>query len=1026
MSFRCQFLSIYTNQKRIDALYSSGDPAQVNIFQRELQALQKSPDGYNLASYLLQQHSKNCQYFGALTYAVVIQNLHHLEDERLHEIVSTIHAHIRQLTLDPSQLLGNLFIVKKLMSNLSLLYVKYHKQFKNPVWLFMEIFGAQSHGSHQDFASCISSLPPTQFVLLLVFFSIIIEDILKLNDYNSAIHVAVHDNLVPLLVVVFEYLLYLRENHQLLEEMDSQALLTLNSWMMYIPNTNGDSRYDYDQIASFIRFLFSHFQNSVDPNNLVQLSVSRQCLLIFNEILELNPSILSLELKLALYAILFDTNQWGTHFMNNVLFTDRMEQYSEEVNSFVDLVLTVLQLNSIRLSKSILEETTQNILSIAHRLSAIPGVPFVDENVSERLLVFWEDFAIVYHDSSDIFVTIFEANPDPAFRERFDAERNRIFDEIARVHWKKLHIPELSTYKAIRADFVSYRSSIAELFLVIYSLLNAPFYKMMTESLILSIQQFPSNYQLIADIEATLYLLFKINEDTVYFESQANALAPFSLQIFQSGIISTFKQLPPDDEANQLFYSTFVQYLSSNEFFFKTPEGSVFLGEVFDLLFPIIMNGSKNLSLFASKTATKICEECSKNLLGFLPNLEVIVVEMLENPSIDSLIRLRMFNAYSVIARRIKDPQEHSRIVFQLVLSVQEAGTAMMEAAGPSLTEVQEEYLISLLSCLVNIGKGSALPDDIIDEMLTQEEQAHMKFWKEDPLGVKQLVYSIVEKFSLEYNPLSQKTLVIEKCTLVLRCGLGERLGGPFEFSNETITRYLIALMDVTTNPNAVPYIYSLIETLIGINFREMDPQLVHQLITRVFTERLEFLKTDPDMIKSAINVFSKIIECKPSLIVHSEIFTGPIVAFALDGLNANELFIVKSALKFWSNLLNLKNGTKENQDKVTELFVSHNLGKLVTSNSLRSFFKAPRSNLEYYYMIFRGVLGKFPLQSKTWVIQSLNEDPQINRTKITDKDLELFVHKLMITRGRRTANEVLKAFWLTVNGFVEYNSQTF
>lgn len=998
---------------------------QVNEYQKELQALQRSPEGYSLAGYLLQQNSKNCKYFGALTYAVVIRSSNDLDEGRIKELVYVLHSNIKQLAADPSQIRGNLFIIRKLMSDLSLLYVKYHNYYVSPIWLFIEALGSNHGSDPQEFAFAVSQLPSLLFALLLILFTVLIEDVVKFNDYKSSVHAALHRDVFPLLVVIYEYILYLSENNQLDQELDSQALTTLNSWMQYIANANGDTKYNETQVSCFIRYLFIHFQTGVDVNQPDLISSAHQSFLIFDEILEINPTLLSMELKLSLYRVLFDNNQWGQEFMERVIFTDLKEEYSDEINAFVELVLVVLQLNSVRLSKTILEGTTQNILSIAHRLTAMTG-PYEDENISGRMLVFWEELANVYQDSSDVFEAMFESQSDTEFKIRFEGEKTRILNEVARVYWKKLHLPDLPTYTSIKADFNSYRSSVADFFLVMYSLEKAPFYEVMVDSLIENINQLPSDPLVIADIEATLFLLFKINEDLVYFESQANALFPLSLRVFQNGIIGAFQHLPLNDPANAVFYATNVQYLASNEFFFKTAEGSVYLGALFDLLFPIIMSDSRILSLLASKTALTICDVCSNNLAGFLPNLEIIVIEMLKNPSIDSLIRLRMFKAFTVIARSIPLPQEHGRIVSGLITGVRDAGDAMMGAAGESLSDIQEEYLISLLSCLVNIAKGCALPDDTIEEVLIHQEQAYKEYWQEDPMGIKEHIYSIIEKFSLQYPPLFQKTLVVERCTLVLKNGLGEKLGGPFDLGDDAIAHYIISLMSIISNPNAVSYAFALIETLVSVNYREIDAYLVHELIEKAFTQRLDFLKTDPDMIESAIGVFSKIIECKPALILHTEVFSNTVVGFALDGLNASELLTVKSILKFWIGFLNMKRGTKEDQDRANEMFVGQNLGKLVTANLLLSFLKAPRSNLEYYYSVFRGLVARYPMQCKIWLVEALNDATEINRSKVTDKDLEMFVHKLLITRGRRTANEVLKSFWLQVNGFFEYNTVTF
>lgn len=170
--------------------------------------------------------------------------------------------------------------------------------------------------------------------------------------------------------------------------------------------------------------------------------------------------------------------------------------------------------------------------------------------------------------------------------------------------------------------------------------------------------------------------------------------------------------------------------------------------------------------------------------------------------------------------------------------------------------------------------------------------------------------------------------------------------------------------------------------------------------------------------------MFSKIIECKPSLIILSSFFNSTILPCAVDGVQSNEQFIIKSISKFWNNLLNLKKGSREDQDIVQGLLIDLAWGQLLTNSLVVTFLKAPRSNLDHYYSIFRSLLGKYPVKFKQWlvVIVLLLEISE----SIGMKERDLFINQLVLTRGRRAANDVLKAFWLKCNHLVEYNNQNF
>lgn len=1004
-------------------MYSTSNQEQVTHLLKNLRDLQRSEHGQALASYLLQLQSVNSRYFGALSYAVVIQHLDQPSDEQLNELIQAIGTHIHQnVKVSMGQ---NLIVLRKLASDLSQIFIRFPNNTRNPLATFIQAISGNTFDDSLSFASCIANLLADLFILLLLFFAIFVEDVTRLNDYRLAVHSVIKSDIYPLLVTCVDYVKHLLSQRNLSHEIDLETSKTIASWMTYVPNIGGELRYSAEEVAPITEYLMIHLDGDCDTDNESNLQLCKECMAVFSEILESDAALLSMETKLALYSNLFDEGKWGHNFLNQIVFTNRREEFDEEVNAYVYLAIVIAQLNLIRLSKTILEPKTRNVLSILYRLTAIPGVPHIDESISEQTLVFWEEFANIYVDLEDLVEILLENNDDPSFADAFNDERKRIFDEVSKIYWTKIQIPKASDYYSSKADFLSYRSNVADFFLVVYNLLKAPFYEGLTNFIAGKAE---SNFseEHIAELESTLFLLYKINDDSSYYELQTRALIPCSQRIFNSNIIRSFQLLPSSLDLTVVYTSTFLQYLNSNEFYFASDEGFNHLGEVFNYLFPIVMHGRQPLSFLASKTVTNLCERCSEKLLTFLPSLEPVVLEMLKNPEIDSLVRLRMFNAFSVIARSITDLEEHARIINGLITTIADAARSMIGAALEELNEGQEEYLISLISCIVNIAKGSGLPDETIDNM-SEEFQARFKeFWISDPLQTKQVVLLIVEELSMNYPPLRQKTIVIEKATQVFKAGLGEKLNGPLTFSNETIAEYAIKVINTLENPNAVPYVFALIESLICFNFRELEPALVQQLVDRLVSDRLSFLKTDPDMMKSAIDLSAKIIECKPSLIIHTDAFVNIILHFALDGLSANETFIVKSVLKFWTNFTSLKKGTKEDQDRINDIFLQQNLGEVLTKKLLQAFLKAPRSSLDGYYMIFRAIIGKFTMQFKQWLVNALREPETTAGSKATEKDLEMFVHRLVVTRGRRAANEVLKSFWLLVNGFVEYNTQSF
>lgn len=977
---------------------------------------------------------KNCQFFGALTYTVVLNNLNHqsLTEDALNTIVNDLQRHLYSHIRDQSQIGANLVIIKKLLSNLSLLFSKSPKLYQNPITTLLGvILSVNNLPVEAGLSSIIESLPLIHIDLLLTFFSILVEDVSKESEEkNTNIHQVIYDFAFNDYKLILTYL----QNSFSSLPLDSRLLVldTINSWVSYISVAESNSTIRYNDTNLLIEILLNclvvvPYDKEINETS---LNLASKALVVLTEIVEINPSMLKPETKKIITSILFEQNQWGINFINSVIFNEENRNlYSDEANNFVNLVIVYLQMDLLKFSKNILDPKYQHIISILIKLTDVPGIPIEDETISELLLAFWEELASIFVDDSETFDVLFESSSIPNFKESFNNEKQKIFDEVCRIYWLKIHLPDISTLAGIRSEFVHYRQNVADFFIVIYSLLSTPFYENLTSGLITSLDNLKQdlNPVTLVDVESTLYLLYKVTDDSTFYESQSSVLVPFTNSVFSNNLLAGFKNLPLDN-MNTYYHSSLVNYLSSVQFYLKTDLGKSYLGDIFDLLFMIMMKSSgvaslASLSLMTSKTILKICQECRSNLTEFLPNFELVLVDMLKDYTVDHLIRQRMFHSYTSIAQCIKDPQAFAGNLYRMISAINEQCTLVIN--GTPLNEEQQEYLTSLLSCIVEIGKGCQLPDEP-DEIYSKEEQNAVDlYWSQDPLQIRSLVLSIINQFSLKYAPFVQNQFITEKCCLILKCGLGEPLYGPFKFDNLTIFQYVITKMDILSDINSVTFIYSLVETVIITDFHNLNDQMINELISNIFTSKLEFIKSDPDLIKSSIDLFATVIEKKPSLIIDLPIFFDVILYFAIEGLNANETFIIKSVVKFWTVLTALKKGSRVDQEKIqTVIGLENNISKLLVHNLFKSFLASSRSNLEYYYPAFRQLIGKYPMIFKKLVFETLSDDNLgIKQDRIDEQVKTAFVNKLMITRGHRAANDVLKNFWLSANGLIDFHS---
>lgn len=116
--------SIHEVVALIEELYSPHPKHDVNQIQQSLQSIQKSEQGFHLATELLSddKYSANVKYFGALTLTVQLNTLGESNYETLWNVFKSNSMYLAKFSTlyvsDPHTYGQSLIIIRKLMSNL--------------------------------------------------------------------------------------------------------------------------------------------------------------------------------------------------------------------------------------------------------------------------------------------------------------------------------------------------------------------------------------------------------------------------------------------------------------------------------------------------------------------------------------------------------------------------------------------------------------------------------------------------------------------------------------------------------------------------------------------------------------------------------------------------------------------------------------------------------------------------------------------------------------------------------------------
>lgn len=969
----------------IELLYSSNDSELINRIQDHLQSIQKSNDGYGLAKLLLDHPSKSCKYFGALTYTVFI-NTHLIGNDEAEgaELSEGIALELvdRVLTLD---IQNDGFIIRKLLSNLSILYISTGKI--SPLEaLLVKFFGT----SFRDYGL----LNENQLILLLNLNTIIVEDIGKSNRLSNEVYVMIYNEIFPHLSKMLEHLLSVNITFKL----HSVVLECVNAWVIYISNTEANSTQRYTEVETenIMKFLLYLFDIKMD------MEILNLAFTTLSEVIELNIRMLT-PFKTIVSSILFDHDQFGLIFIQQILYTDKYEEYASEVDNFINLIISYLSFNMVHITRNLNSDSIYRIINLALELTNYPATPILEERISEQFLSFWEEFVNVYIDENFTDVT----------------RRDEILNRLSVIYYNKTRFTQNSN------EFIHYRQQIAELFIVLHSLLGNPFYS----SLCLGIIDNSSKYsqepspEIIISLEASLYLLFKITDDLSFYDDDSNQqLIPYVDLVFSHDLIGLAEKLTTSGKVEQI-HITLLNFLSCIQFFFKSKSGLVYLTSTFNFLFSVILGkftNQKNIPIIASKTVLKICQDSKDNLTVFLPNLQLILYELLSNFGIDSLIRERMVNAYVSIANSLKDPVEFGVIVHGLLNKINEVSLVV----NPSESELTEEVYISLLTCINETGKASQLPEELEDYFSAMQIEQTNQYWQEDPLQIKQLILTKLSQFS---TTLPNSTLVTEQCCNILKHGLNEPVDGPFKFNIDMVVQFIISKVE-NCNQQSIPYLYKLVESLVVSHGKNLSP-FMGPLLGKIFIELQPVLVNEIDLVKSCVDLFTTILQKLPGLLLNLEIFEMNVIKFALDSLRFNETFMIKVIIKFWITFITLKRGSELDQQKMqfymtTLIIEGRSLCAYLTNNLLLAFLNTARSNLDQFYALFRNLIGKFPMQFKEAMNVLLHDNfiRQAEQSKVNEAQLTQFVLKLMVTRGQRPANDVLRKFWLDYNGLAGFS----
>ncbi|AQZ17101.1 KAP122 (YGL016W) [Zygosaccharomyces parabailii] len=1017
-------------------------------------------------------YSPNIKYFGALTLTVQLtthvdsyEALWKLFKTNLLQLTKFSTQYLKD-SLASAPLI---ITIKKLMSNLSLIFTNINEldnvetsnaavtHWNNPINTFVQLVShAEAFASeswmdttqtdrlmHQLINSPLSYNDLMQFInssdlcnkLTLMFTEIIVEDLIKFQSRKTSmnkIYETVHDHLyISTMALIDANIVGWRVSDDILFN-------CISAWINYISmarNVSPHGRMDLSE-------MFDHMINrmclsSLESDNFYQ---AEKILSIFANVFANDPILMGHPQREQLEVIFLGVsrsgnadaskNAWMLQYMNHLVANEMADELKELAVCLVDF----LQINTLDMcnklftvvfASSLGNESLQQYIKTLLQLTNFPLTPVMQEFFSVRMVDFWLDLADCY--SNTVPETLTEQAPVLAIE---------IFQQVVNIYLPKISL--LNKQKVIQDgdddslmhEFGDFRSAIADLMGSLWSILGND---KLTNILITGIGEntFSADGDENVDIfqiEAMSFLLNTLLTDMNLAESPWVCDVLDSCKYFVRNVLMLLQagcQSSSDSPAGRALKQDFVRTSSTligtmAGYFQQSPSQlSICIDALFQGLekctIPTTLDDkhlNDRMEVMIIKAISTLCDTCRQELLSYLPQfVSVFNTIMRPDANISTFTRERLTRSmgYIIESRVDEGPDKQAICIFEVISTVESYIRGILSSSEQPSTQ-QKNYVHCLLSCISELGASMIHPDEIENKTHLQKLSEFQNFWHSDPMQISYKVLNLLQM--VLSNPFYAKDMAFVEVSCLV---LGNALGVPTEephflrYSMNDIMNFLLEHTSITELTSALPYYVYLLEKMIKQYKEQLSPQDFDFIFENFFSKHYQStIVDDPDLIQTMLNFVNSVLDCKPSLAVHSTFWMSLILPESMKLLIAKEKFTITAVTKFWIKVFNNKKYDREDYTTTQQQMLA--MGQEIVFQALYGLYHCQRSDLNSYADLLRAMMAKQPLQMPKWLVAVL---PNIcNNNKAHEK----LVSKLSVTRGSRAANSAILEWWLSCN----------
>lgn len=652
---------------------------------------------------------------------------------------------------------------------------------------------------------------------------------------------------------------------------------------------------------------------------------------------------------------------------------------------------------------------SRNIVQLLLAIFEAPGYPGDDDEVSIHNIEFWNTY-IEY--VNEAMYSQIEDQPAPAWLEHDKA----VCMQLSRLLQNKLVTPPPDIAQAwsdAEADgFKEFRMDASDLMLSIYVRLGN---EMLQQFISLALSSLAAqDWQ---NLEATLFSINTLS-DNVLEDANAEHLLT---QIFSSSLfrdIADFNKPVPTQTRRTAIdtLGAYGQYIERH---------AEFLPDTLRFLFASLE--TFGLFLSAAKSIEALCSTCRNSLTGELDGFLTQYNRFAQGETSEPYTNEKVIGAIAAIVQAVKPESAKLQPLSALLDIIDGQIQHVQYLIKQGNLEDAELWGISAIECLVRIGKGMQVPDDVPINLYEDEvaPKDHQSYWQtQEGQAVQLRILSICQTALLL---LPNSGLVVDTVCNVLKSGFTETEPGPFVFPPQMTVSFLEQCTITTPRVEAV---LSMICTLI-VQYSRKDQPRIDAEVACIYKHAVGFVQQlgdpsqDPGVAQSCIDVFNRMNGRYTNVLLDTA-STGesvqPILDFALKALDGVEIMPKRSATDFWARMVRPpENATDETVlSRADQVIAAYGPG-LCQALINQITGRGQRSELDQLCEPLKALVQNRP-QTRSWLEAALFSEalPPFANSSVGDAEKRRFVQQVVGLRGEnRKTREVVKNFYAACRGTV-------